>query len=176
MLTPTQVETSARERRKCNTWPFLNTYESPGTKDKKRCTPQQEDIIHDKKNKPTTGSVTPIVVTQVKTFDGPERASSLTSSHGAAELQYETVHPRPWDVWLEQITIPSCHKEVILKIAKDYNSTPPRETPATESLASVAKWMVQRTVSNNQVVEPPRRLQCGVMLFQPWDIWIQHGL
>ena len=84
-----------REKKKRQLRPFLNTYESPGTKDKKRCTPQQDDIIHDKKNKPTTGSVTPIVVTQVETFDGPERASSLTSSHGAAELQYKTVHPRP---------------------------------------------------------------------------------
>ena len=41
--------------------PFWNTYRSPGTADAERCTPHQDDIIHDKKNKPTTGSVTPIV-------------------------------------------------------------------------------------------------------------------
>ena len=86
------------------------------------------------------------------------------------------VHPRPWDVWLEQITAPYCHKERAMKSAMDYNSTPPRETPATESLASFAKWMVQCTVSNNKVGEPPRRLQSGVMLFRPWDIWIQRAL
>ena len=95
--------------------PFWNTYRSPGTADAERCTPQQDDIIHDKKNKPTTGLVTPKVVTQVETFDGPARASSLTSSHGAAELQYKTVHPRPWDVWLAQITIQSCCNEHMLK-------------------------------------------------------------
>ena len=87
-----------REKKKQQLRPFFNTYERPGTEDNKRCTPQQDDIIYDKKNEPTTGSVTPIVVTQVETFDGPERASSLKSSHGAAELQYKTVHPRPWDV------------------------------------------------------------------------------
>ena len=90
-----------REKKNRQLRPFLNTYKSPSTEDKKRCTPQQDDIIHDKKNKPTTGSVTPIVVTQVKMFDGPKRASSPSNSHGAAELQYDTVHPRPWDVWLE---------------------------------------------------------------------------
>ena len=58
----------------------------------------------------------------------------------------------------------------------DFNSTPPRETPATERPASVAKWKAQRTVRNNQVVESPRRLQCGVMLFRPWDIWILQAL
>ena len=90
-----------------------------------------------------TKSVTPIVVTQVQKFDGPGRASSLTSSHGAAELQYKTVHPCPWDVWLAQITIQNCCKEHMLKSEKDFNSTPPRETSATESQVLVAKWMVQ---------------------------------
>ena len=43
--------------------PPRNKYGSPGTEANKRCTPQQDDIIHDKKNEPTTRSVTPIVVT-----------------------------------------------------------------------------------------------------------------
>ena len=78
-----------REKKKRQLRPLLNTYGSPGTEANKRCTPQQDDIIHDKKNEPTTRSVTPIVVTQVKTFEGPERASSLTRSHGAAELHFK---------------------------------------------------------------------------------------
>ena len=156
--------------------PFWNTYRSPGTEANKRCTPQQDDIIHDKKNKTTTRSVTPRVVTQVEMFEDPERTSSLTRSHGAAELQYKSVHPRPWDVWLEQITTPNCHQERGMETIMDHNSTPPRETPATERPASVAKWKAQRTVRNNQVVESPRRLQCGVMLFRPWDIWILQAL
>ena len=100
-----------RDKKKRQLRPLLNAYESPGTEDNKRCIPQQDDIIQDKKNEPTTGLVTPTAVTQVETFDGPARASSLTSSHGAAELQYETVHPRPCDVWLEQITIQNCCKK-----------------------------------------------------------------
>ena len=104
------------------------------------------------------------------------RTSSLTRSHGAAELQYKLVHPRPWDVWLEQITTPNCHQERGMETIMDHNSTPPRETPATERPALVAKWKAQRTVRNNQVVESPRRLQCGVMLFRPWDIWILQAL
>ena len=131
--------------------PFWNTYRSPGTADAERCTPQQDDIIHDKKNKPTTGLVTPKVVTQVETFEGPPRDSSLTSSHGAAELQYETVHPRPWDVWLAQITIQNCCNEHMLKSGKDFNSTPPRETPATESQVLVVKWINQQTVRDTPV-------------------------
>ena len=50
-----------REKKKRQLRPPVNTYRSPGTEANKRCTPQQDDIIHDKKNKPTTGSVTPIV-------------------------------------------------------------------------------------------------------------------
>ena len=43
--------------------PLWNTYRSPGTTDAERCTPQQDDISHDKTNKPTPGLVTPKAVT-----------------------------------------------------------------------------------------------------------------
>ena len=155
--------------------PLWNTYRSPGTADAERCTPHQDDIIHDKKNKPTTGLVTPKVVTQVETFDGPARASSLTKSHGAAELHYETVHLRPWDVWLGQSTNQNGCATSMKKLITEYDNTPPRDTPATESQALVAKWMAPRAVRDNGADESPSRLLSGAMLFRPWDMWIQHA-
>ena len=61
------------------------------------------------------------------------------------------------------------------KPVKDYNNTPPRDTPATESQSLVAKWMAPRAVRDNGADESPSRLLSGVMLFRPWDIWIQHA-
>ena len=43
-----------REKKKRQLRPPVNTYGSPGTEANKRCTPQQVDVIHDKKNETTT--------------------------------------------------------------------------------------------------------------------------
>ena len=90
-----------RKGKKQQFWYTLNTSESPGTADKIRCTLHQDNIIHKKKKSSTTKSVTPIVVTKVKRFDYHKRASSLTNSCTATELHYETLHLRPWDIWLK---------------------------------------------------------------------------
>ena len=63
-----------------------------------------------------------------------------------------------------------------LQYENEFDNNFPRDTPAVKVQALIAKWMVQQIVRDNQVVEPPRRLQSGVMLFRPWDIWIQHAL
>ena len=57
----------------------------------------------------------------------------------------------------------------------EYDNTPPRDTPATESQALVAKWMAPRAVRDNRADKPPSRLLSGVMLFRPWDMWIQQA-
>ena len=98
----------------------------------------------------------------------------MMKSHGATEA-YETVHPWPWDVWLRQTSNHNCPKELTGQQEKDYNNTSPRDTPATEGQALVAKRIAQRTVRDNQVVEFPSRLLSDQMLFRPWDIWILQG-
>ena len=45
----------------------------------------------------------------------------------------------------------------------EYDNTPPRDTPATESQSLVAKWMAPRAVRDNGADESPSRLLSGVM-------------
>ena len=56
-----------------------------------------------------------------------------------------------------------------------YLNIPLRETPATMFQSLVAKWSDQREDMHLCVTERPRRLLSrGAMLFQPWDVWIEH--
>ena len=108
-----------------------NENRSRNTADDKWCTPINEGKIHDKKKKPKSNSFTPVVVIQVEKFEDPHGSSILIKSHGAAEF-YETVHPRPWDVWLRQTTSQNFCKELIVQPDKEANNNSPRDTPATE--------------------------------------------
>ena len=150
-----------------------NENRSRSTADDKWCTIINEGKIQDKKKELKFNSFTPVVVIQVEKFEDPHGSSILIKSHGAAEL-YETVHPRPWDVWLMRITDQNNSKGSLLKHKKDLDNISPRDTPATEVQALVAKWLVQRIVRDNRVAVPPRRLLSGQMLLRPWDRWKHH--
>ena len=150
-----------------------NENRSRNTADDKWCTIINEGKIQDKKKELKFNSFTPVVVIQVEKFEDPHGSSILIKSHGAAEL-YETVHPRPWDVWLRQSTNQNYCKESIVQPVKETNNNSPRDTPATERQTSVAKWMVQRKGRDTFVSVPPSRFLSGLMLFRPWDRWKQH--
>ena len=67
------------------------------------------------------------------------------------------------------------HINVLMEKNVSYNNILLRETPATEVQALVAKWPAQRKDMHLCATERPRRLLgSGVMLFQPWDVWIEH--
>ena len=136
---------------------LLSTNEGPGTADEKRCTQHQNDIIYNEKEHPRTTPVTPTVVTQVETCECLEKASLLINSHGAAELPDDALHLRPWDVWIKQTSNQNNCTETSLQVKNVFDNTFPRDTPAIKAQALIAKWMVQRIVRNNQVVDSPRR-------------------
>ena len=152
---------------------LTNDISSRYTADDKWCTHINEGKIHDKKKIHPSNSFTPVVVIQVEKFEDPQGSSILIKSHGAAEF-YETVHPRPWDVWLMRITDQNNSKGSLLKHKKDLDNISPRDTPATEVQALVAKWLVQRIVRDNRVAVSPRRLLSGQVLLRPWDRWKHH--
>ena len=107
-----------REKKMRQLRQLLSTNEGPGTADEKRCTQHQDDIIHNEKIISITTPVTPTVVTKVETFDCPERDSLLINSHGTAELPDDTLHLRPWDVWIKQISNQNNCKESRLQPEK----------------------------------------------------------
>ena len=67
------------------------------------------------------------------------------------------------------------HINILMEKNVSYDNNPLRETPATVFQTLVAKWSAQREDMHLYAPERPRRLLgSGVMLFQPWDVWIEH--
>ena len=67
------------------------------------------------------------------------------------------------------------HINILMEKNVSYDNNPLRETPATVFQTPVAKWSAQREDMHLYAPERPRRLLgSGVMLFQPWDVWIEH--
>ena len=75
-------------------------------------------------------------------------------------------------------TIRTRRRQINVPMEKNvsYYNIPLRETPATMFQSLVAKWSDQREDMHLCVTERPRRLLSrGAMLFQPWDVWLEHG-